>query len=110
MENDTDTPGAASPGFTLDNAICVNGKEEFPAGTRISLRKPGGGELRGVMLTTLVQLDYASIETVAPRITTPRLLKHHIAAMDPADLMQMGGEIVNFFLTSRAKREVYLSA
>jgi hypothetical protein len=90
--------------FKLDFDIRVSDQVAFPAGTEIQVRKPGSGELRGLTLMALSQLDYASLETLAPRITTPVLHKAHVAAMDPADLMQLGGEVMDFLLPTAAKQ------
>ncbi|HEX8583048.1 MAG TPA: phage tail assembly protein [Allosphingosinicella sp.] len=91
--------------FTLDHDICVGDRVVQPAGTEIKVRKPGAGELRGLTLMALSQLDYTSLETLAPRITTPTLQKHDVAAMDPADFMQLGGEVMDFLLPKAAKAE-----
>lgn len=103
----TDTAiAAADPtirSFDLDYDIKVGQQVVHPAGTKITVRKPGSGELRGLTLTALIQLDYAALETLAPRITMPILHKQHVAAMDPADLMQFGGEVMDFLLPNAAK-------
>lgn len=69
----------------------------------VAVRKPGSGELRGLTLMALSQLDYAALETLLPRITTPVLHKPDIAALDPADLMQLGAEVMDFLLPKAAK-------
>ncbi|MDB5690274.1 MAG: phage tail protein [Sphingomonas bacterium] len=89
--------------FKLDHPIVIAGKTIHPAGTEIKVRKPGAGELRGLTLLALSQLDSASLETLAPRITTPVLSKPDVAAMDPADFMQFGGEVMDFLLPTAAK-------
>lgn len=91
--------------FTLDFDIKVGNRVAHAAGTTIRVRKPGAGELRGVTLMALSQLDYGALETITPRITTPTLQKHEIAVMDPADLMQLGGEVMDFLLPKAAKAE-----
>lgn len=89
--------------FTLDYPIIVGGQIAHEAGAEIRVRKPGAGELRGLQLQTLYQLDVASLEILAPRITSPILHKPHVAAMDPADLMQFGAEVLDFLLPKAAK-------
>lgn len=69
----------------------------------VQVRKPGSGELRGLTLMALSQLDYAALETLLPRITTPILHKTDVARLDPADLMQLGGEVMDFLLPKAAK-------
>jgi hypothetical protein len=89
--------------FTLDSAITINGDIVHQAGTEIMVRKPGAGELRGLAIASLLQMDYNSLEAIAPRVTTPILHKHHVAAMDPADLTQLGSEVTDFLLPKGAK-------
>lgn len=64
----------------------------------VSLRKPTAGELRGVSLVDLLQMDVDAISKVLPRITTPTLLEQEIAGMDPAVLLTMGAAISGFLL------------
>jgi hypothetical protein len=66
--------------------------------TSVTLRKPSVGELRGVKLTNLLQMDVNTMLSVLPRITQPALLAHDIAAMDPADFMELAGQLVGFFM------------
>lgn len=111
--SDTPPHADATPlfrSFDLDFDIAPGGTLAFPKGTKVTVRKPGAGELRGLSLTALLQLDYASLETLAPRITTPTLTKHHVMAMDPADIMQFGSEVMDFLLPSAAKPEGYQPA
>ncbi|MDR6144961.1 hypothetical protein QE363_000754 [Sphingomonas sp. SORGH_AS870] len=87
--------------FTLDEAVKSGDTVLIPAGTVITVRKPGSGELRGLTLMALSQLDVTALHTLAPRITTPPIAKG--AVMDPADLMQFGGEVMDFLLPKAAK-------
>ncbi len=89
--------------FILDEDIVIAGEVKFPAGTKIDVRKPGSGELRGLALNNLLQCDVASLETLAPRITSPILHKPIAAAMAPSDMLQFGGEVVDFLLPKSAK-------
>lgn len=87
--------------ITLDTPI-QRGTEVI---TEVTLRKPVAGELRGVHLTELLQMDVVSLQTVLPRITTPTLTKVDVAQMDPADLVQLGTEVAGFLLPKGAKLE-----
>ncbi len=89
--------------FTLDDPIVIAGEEKIPAGTVITVRKPGSGELRGLALNNLLQLDVASLEALAPRITSPTIFKPLAAAMAPNDMLQFGTEVVDFLLPKAAK-------
>ena len=71
----------------------------------LELRKPASGELRGVSLTQLLQMDVDALVTVLPRITTPTLTAADVRGMDPADLVQVGGEVAGFLLQKALKPE-----
>lgn len=93
--------------LTLENDIVVGTDTVHKAGDKITVRKPGAGELRGLQINPLIQGDYNSLEALAPRITTPILHKAHVAAMDPADFTAFGGEVLDFLLPTAAKQPVY---
>lgn len=103
----TDTAAlAASTSFatvTLDVPLDRDNGEKI---TTVRVRKPNSGELRGLTLMALSQLDYGALETLLPRITMPILHKADIARLDPADLMQLGGEVMDFLLPKAAKEAV----
>lgn len=71
--------------------------------TTVQVRRPQAGELRGLSLSALLNLDYGALETLLPRITIPPLLKQHIIAMDPSDFTQLGSEVMDFLLPKGAK-------
>lgn len=84
---------------TLDTPI-VSGETTI---TQVQVRKPQAGELRGLSLSALLNLDYAALETLLPRITIPTLHKAQIIAMDPSDFTQLGSEVMDFLLPKGAK-------
>lgn len=86
----------------LDQPI-KRGEQEI---TEITLRKPTAGELRGVPLLQLMQIDVAALATVLPRITNPTLTVQDVNAMDSADLMQAGLEVCSF-LVPKAQMESF---
>lgn len=67
--------------------------------THVTLRRPLSGELRGLSLASLLQLDVANLQMLLPRITSPMLTRAEIDQLDPADLVQLGVEVTGFFLT-----------
>lgn len=69
----------------------------------ITIRKPKAGELRGVALTDLMQMDVTALSRVLPRVSEPVLTEKEIAELEPADLVQLGGGLVGFLLPKRAK-------
>lgn len=66
--------------------------------TAVDVRKPQAGELRGLALSDLFNIDVNAVIKVLPRITAPSLTEHEVAGMDPADLMQLGGAVAGFLL------------
>ncbi|PKG93638.1 phage tail assembly protein [Pseudomonas sp. Choline-3u-10] len=89
----------------LDSPI-VRGNHVYDS---LTLRKPMAGELRGVSLMDLSQMDVMALRTVLPRISTPTLTDVEIGRMDPADLLQCG-LAVSGFLLQRAAKEAFLDA
>lgn len=87
--------------ITLDTPI-KRGETEI---TSVVLRKPAAGELRGVTLTDLLQMDVAALSRVLPRITSPTLTEADVNGMDPADLTQMGSAVAGFLLPKAALAE-----
>lgn len=69
----------------------------------ITLRKPKSGELRGVSLADVLQMQTDALITLIPRLSSPSLTAAEVRQMDPADLVQCGGEIAGFLLTKRAR-------
>ncbi|AAW74947.1 MULTISPECIES: phage tail assembly protein [Xanthomonas] len=89
-----------SQAVSLDQPI-VRGEQTI---TQVNVRKPGAGELRGLKLVDVLQLDVTAMATLLPRITSPTLTTADVNAMDPADLLALGQEVQLFFLT-KAQRE-----
>ena len=67
----------------------------------ITLRKPNSGELRGVSLAELLQMDVNSLIKVLPRISTPTLTVVEVSAMDPADLFALSSKVSGFCCRNR---------
>ena len=103
-QTDTSTSVTAAPGdFILEHDIVVADKAVLTAGTTIHVRKPMGGALRGANLGGLVRMDYNQVAMVAPRVTSPVLHAHLVDAMDPADITQLAGILVDFLLPTSTK-------
>lgn len=75
----------------LNNAVEINGKKI----KTIELREPMAGELRGLSLLKVVELDIAAITILAPRIS--ELTEMHMLNMGAADLLTVSAGIVSFF-------------
>ncbi|MBH1520799.1 phage tail assembly protein [Stenotrophomonas maltophilia] len=74
----------------------------------IKLRKPNAGELRGIKLVDLLQIDVSAVAALLPRITEPTLTTADVNKLDPADLVAIGTLAAGFFVP-KAQRE-FLSA
>ena len=72
----------------------------------ITLRKPLAGQLRGIKLGELLNLDVSSVQVLLPRISTPTLLPHEVAQLDPADLAELSIKVATFF-ARKSTREAY---
>lgn len=88
--------------ITLESPI-QRGETEI---REITLRKPKAGELRGLSLSELLNMDVGSIIKVLPRISEPALTEHEVAQLDAVDLTQMASEVAGFLLTKARLAEI----
>ena len=90
---------AANVTVSLDTPIQRDGEKI----ETITLRKPMAGELRGLSMADVLNLDVDSITKLVPRISNPILTEQEVRNMDPADLVEAGKEIAGFLLQKRHK-------
>ena len=96
-EVNTAAPEAAAKSNTITLDVPLKrGDQEI---TAVSVRRPAAGELRGLKLADVLQMDVSSLQVLLPRITSPALTAHDVAQMDPADLVQLATETAGFFMT-----------
>lgn len=62
----------------------------------ISLRRPTAGEMRGLKLLDICQMEVGAICTLVSRIGTPALTSADLSALDPADLLTLSTEVTDF--------------
>ena len=91
--------------ITLDEPL-IRGEQKI---TQVVLRKPMSGELRGVTLADLAQMDVLALRKVLPRISTPSLTDQEVGRMDPADLFQCGVAVASFLVKKSDKEAVLLA-
>lgn len=91
---------------TLDTPI-KRGKTTIDT---LTLRKPASGELRGVQLVELLNMDVATLIKILPRITSPGITAPEASGMDPADLLACGSKISGFLLQRSVKTDASLVA
>lgn len=65
------------------------------SGRIITLREPTAGELRGIKLLDVLQMDSGAHAEIIPRIS--ELTKPEFFSLKPADMMALMGEVVGFF-------------
>lgn len=69
----------------------------------LQLRKPTAGELRGLSLVAVLQMEVDALATLLPRISTPTVHKPEVMAMDPADLLACGIVVAGFLQQKGSK-------
>jgi hypothetical protein len=95
LDGSADAAVAPQPGEVKLDTPVVRGGQTIAS---VVVRKPRSGELRGVSLVALLQMDVVALQTVLPRITVPTLTKPEVGALEPSDLLQLGTEVSNFLL------------
>lgn len=78
--------------------------------TSIQLRRPGGGELRGVDLISLYRMDVVAVSKVVPRISSPVVAGPEFMAMPAPDIAAICNAVSDFLLTKQQKAEAGLDA
>lgn len=107
-ENQTAAATAAATDTTTAVAVAPQGIElEVPIQrgsqtiTHVQLRRPKAGELRGLSMAALLNLDVGSVVTLLPRITQPTLIKHEVEDLDPVDFVNLSKGVVDFLVSSK---------
>jgi len=102
------TDKAAGPNFrtvTLDEPI-MQGETSI---STLQLRRPGSGELRGLSLVRLGQMEVDEIRKLLPRIAMPTITEVDVDKIDPADMMEIAGELGDFLLSKRRRADFQTS-
>jgi len=69
----------------------------------LTLRRPATGELRGLKLMDVLQMDVNALGVLLPRIAQPTITKADVEAMELADVMELGVAVVGFFEAKTAQ-------
>ena len=100
MSKTTDIPAQA--GSTLTKPTTVDLDWPIARGDQViaslTLRRPKAGELRGISLVELTQMDVTAIAKVLPRICDPFLTPEDVNKLEAPDLLKIGTEIALFLL------------
>ena len=73
--------------------------------SQVNINKPKTGALRGLSLSDLLKLDVDTVIKLVPRVSTPPLAEHEVAALEPTDFLSLSTAMVGFFASKdqRAK-------
>ena len=69
----------------------------------VNIAKPKTGALRGLSLSDLLKLDVETVIKLVPRVSTPTILEHEVAALDPADFLTISTAVVGFFASKKER-------
>ncbi|PSD45756.1 phage tail assembly protein [Stenotrophomonas maltophilia] len=94
------TDEAADPNVIVLETPIQRGEQVIRS---IRLRKPNAGELRGLKLHELAQMDVTALVTLLPRISQPLLTQHDASRLEPADLVEIARVIGGFFEPKASK-------
>ena len=97
---------AAAPAFIVPagytEAVTLKRRPVQRAGqpdvTTISLREPLAGDLRGLNLPDVLQMQQQAITTLLPRISTPALTPAEYTKLHVADFTALAVKVVGFFV------------
>jgi len=86
---------------TLSNAVTIDGKET----RKIALRCPKTGELRGLMMASVLQMEAGAVMRLLSRITVPPMSEAQLADLPPVDFMEMTKAAIGFFVKADLEAE-----
>ncbi len=92
----------ADPNFVMLDKPILRGKTSISS---ITLRRPSAGELRGLSLIDLAQMNVTALQKLLPRISEPMLIEADVAGMDLADLVACGTQVATFLLSKRDRQQ-----
>lgn len=97
VEQDHQDPGARASVREVELETPIERGTSAPI-TRLTLRRPDAGSLRGLSLMDLAQLDVTALQRLLPRIASPMITAADVRKLDPADLFSLGAEVAGFLL------------
>lgn len=65
----------------------------------VTLREPRAGDMRGLKLTDVLQMDFATMRRLIPRISEPGLAPDELDALPGGDFVTLSASVVGFFFT-----------
>lgn len=100
--NQTQTNQAQTRTVTLSRAVTIDGKDA----REITLRCPKTGELRGLMLANVLQMETGAVMKLLSRITAPPLSEAQLGDLAPADFMALTQAAIGFFVSAQVAQEI----
>lgn len=97
----TQTPSAVADAVTLDVPI-QRGEQSIAT---VTLRRPQSGELRGINLFDLLQMNVDALFKLLPRISMPTITEPELRAMDVADFTVLAAKVTSFFVKETTPTE-----
>lgn len=71
----------------------------------VNINKPKTGALRGLSLSDLLKLDVDTVIKLVPRVSTPPLVEHEVANLDPSDFLSISTAVVGFFASTEQRQK-----
>lgn len=71
----------------------------------VNINKPKTGALRGLSLSDLLKLDVDTVIKLVPRVSTPPLVEHEVANLDPSDFLSISTAVVGFFGSTEQRQK-----
>jgi hypothetical protein len=66
--------------------------------SRVDVRRPGTGEMRGLSMLDMRNLEVSAMLELLPRVTVPPLLPHELEEMNPRDFFVLAVLVAGFLL------------
>lgn len=73
---------------------------------QVTLRRPNGGEMRGLSMIDICQMKTEALMVLVPRISEPVLMTHELKQMNPADLMQIATVIAQYYVPKKMQSDI----
>ena len=90
------------PDVTLSTPVKIDGKDV----TAINLRRPKTGDMRGLKIRAVHEMDVDTFTRLLPRITMPPLSPAQIADLELPDFVALSEKAFLFFTTPEQLKEI----
>lgn len=87
-------PTKTDNSVTLSAPVRVDGKDV----TEITIREPKAGEMRGLLMVQIAQMDTTHLMKLLPRITVPSLSEAQLSDLRLSDFFALSTKAVSFLV------------